>query len=152
MTKMSRDFIFVIKNFSCPVVENFIWIEPLLRGHLFYKATFSLSQRWPFNTCLTVYGHFILPLMFFGIASFCFISISSTLASRKVFFALSIKIKKWPYKTGDLLKEVQSIWNYLWQDKKRVTFKYRWLLNGGDRMGRFYCILPWTSRNSYSFL
>jgi hypothetical protein len=30
--------------------------------------------------------------------------------------------KKWFYKTGDLLKEVQFIWNCLWQDKKRVTF------------------------------
>jgi hypothetical protein len=29
---------------------------------------------------------------------------------------------KWPYKTGDLLKEVQSIWNHLWQDKKKVIF------------------------------
>jgi hypothetical protein len=26
--------------FSCPVIENFIYIEPLLRGHLSYKATF----------------------------------------------------------------------------------------------------------------
>jgi hypothetical protein len=25
-------------------------------------------------------------------------------------------------KTGDLLKEVQFMWNVLWQDKKRVTF------------------------------
>ena len=31
--------------FSCPVIDNFIWIEPLLRGHLSYRATFSLSQR-----------------------------------------------------------------------------------------------------------
>jgi hypothetical protein len=38
-----------------PVIENFIWIEPLLRGHLCYKATFSLSQWWPLNTSLTVY-------------------------------------------------------------------------------------------------
>ena len=30
--------------FSCPVIENFILIEPLLRGHLSYKTTFSLSQ------------------------------------------------------------------------------------------------------------
>jgi len=30
--------------------------------------------------------------------------------------------KKWPYKTGDLLKEVQFIWNFLWQDKRNVTF------------------------------
>ena len=26
--------------------------------------------------------------------------------------------KKWPYKTGDFLKEVQFIWIFLWQDKK----------------------------------
>ena len=31
--------------FSCPVIENFIRIKPILRGHLSYKATFSLSQR-----------------------------------------------------------------------------------------------------------
>jgi hypothetical protein len=45
--------------FSSPDIENFIWIEPLLRGHLSYKATLSLSQRWPLNTGLTVFwtGH-----------------------------------------------------------------------------------------------
>ena len=42
-------------HFSCPDVENFIWNESLLRGHLSYKATFSLSQRWPLNTGVTVY-------------------------------------------------------------------------------------------------
>ena len=42
-------------HFSCPVIENFIWIEPLLRGHLSYQAIFSLTQRWPLNTGLTVY-------------------------------------------------------------------------------------------------
>ena len=40
--------------FSCPVTENFIWIEPLLRGHFSYKTIFSLSQRWPLNTGLTL--------------------------------------------------------------------------------------------------
>jgi hypothetical protein len=42
-------------TFSSPVIENFIWIDPLLRGHLSYKANFSLSQWWPLNTGLTVY-------------------------------------------------------------------------------------------------
>jgi hypothetical protein len=37
------------------VIENFIWIEPLLRGHLSYKAIFSMSQKWPLNTGLTVH-------------------------------------------------------------------------------------------------
>ena len=44
--------------------------------------------------------------------------------------------EKWPYKTGDLLKEVQFVWNFLWQDKKKVTFEYRLLLIRGDHMGK----------------
>ena len=32
-------------HFSCHAIENFIRIEPLLRGHLSYKVTFSLYQR-----------------------------------------------------------------------------------------------------------
>ena len=38
--------------FFCPVIENFIWFKPLLRGHLYFKATFYLSQRRPHNTGL----------------------------------------------------------------------------------------------------
>jgi hypothetical protein len=34
--------------------------------------------------------------------------------------------KTWPYKTGDLLKEVEFIWNLLWQEKKKVTFTIQW--------------------------
>jgi hypothetical protein len=30
-----------MSHFSLAVIENFIWIEPLLRGNLFYKATVS---------------------------------------------------------------------------------------------------------------
>jgi hypothetical protein len=41
--------------FSCPFTKIFTWIEPLLRGHLSYKATFSLSLKWPLNTGLTIY-------------------------------------------------------------------------------------------------
>jgi hypothetical protein len=36
--------------FSCPVIEHFIRIEPLLRDQLSYNATFSSSQWWPLNT------------------------------------------------------------------------------------------------------
>ena len=44
---------------SCSVIENFIWIDPLLRSHLMsYKAIkghfFFMSQRWPLNTVLTL--------------------------------------------------------------------------------------------------
>ena len=42
------------------------------------------------------------------------------------------------------------MWNFLWLDKKKVTFQYRWLLNRGDRMGRltvirfiFYLLNQW---------
>jgi hypothetical protein len=34
--------------------------------------------------------------------------------------------KKWAYKTGNLLKEIQFIWNVTWQGKKR------WPLNTDD--------------------
>jgi hypothetical protein len=44
----------LIEVTAWPVIEHFICIEPLLRGHLSYKATFSLSQRSPLNTALTV--------------------------------------------------------------------------------------------------
>jgi len=30
--------------------------------------------------------------------------------------------EKVAYKTGDLLKEVQLIWKFLWQDKRKMTF------------------------------
>jgi hypothetical protein len=43
-----------LKKEGAPVIENFIWIVPILRGHLSYKVIFSLSQRWPLNTGLTV--------------------------------------------------------------------------------------------------
>ena len=41
--------------------RKFIWNEPVLRGHLSNKSTFSLSQKWPLNTDLTV---FVLPCSF----------------------------------------------------------------------------------------
>ena len=30
--------------------------------------------------------------------------------------------KRWPHQTGDLLKEVQFIWNFPWHEKKKLTF------------------------------
>jgi len=48
-------YLYLKVTFSCPVIENFIWIEPLLRGHLSYKATFSLFKRWPLNIGLIVH-------------------------------------------------------------------------------------------------
>jgi hypothetical protein len=41
-------------HFYCPVIEHVIRIEHLLRNHLSYKSTFSLSKRCPLNTGFTV--------------------------------------------------------------------------------------------------
>ena len=41
-------------TFSYSLIENFIWIEPILRSNLSYKPTLSLSQKWPLNTGLNV--------------------------------------------------------------------------------------------------
>jgi len=35
---------------------------------------------------------------------------------------INVEAWKWSFKTGNLLKEVQFIWNFLWQDKKRWPF------------------------------
>ena len=43
-------------SFYCTVIEHFIWIWSLLIGHLSYKTTLSLFQRWVINTGLTVYN------------------------------------------------------------------------------------------------
>ena len=47
--------------------------------------------------------------------------------------------KKWAYQTGDLLEEVQFIWNFLWQDKKWPFNTGDWFKRG-DCIGRFDCI------------
>jgi hypothetical protein len=45
--------------FYCLVIDNFIWIELLLRGHLYYKDTLSfpkgdlLIQVWLYSICRT---------------------------------------------------------------------------------------------------
>jgi hypothetical protein len=39
----------VLKGHLFPVIENFIWIKPLLRGHLSWK-----TKRWHLDTGLAV--------------------------------------------------------------------------------------------------
>ena len=41
-------------HYSCPIINNFILIEPLFRVHLSYKDIFSLSQWWSLNTGLNI--------------------------------------------------------------------------------------------------
>jgi hypothetical protein len=55
ITSIKQSPVFKGHLFNCPVIEDFIWIELLLRVRLSYKAMFSLSQKWPLNTCLTVF-------------------------------------------------------------------------------------------------
>jgi hypothetical protein len=54
--------------FSCPVIENFIWNEPFLRGHLSYKATFSLSHVWS-DSVWYVWSDSVWYVLFFIILS-----------------------------------------------------------------------------------
>jgi hypothetical protein len=56
--------------------------------------------------------------------------------------------KKWPYKTGDLLRNIQFIRIFFRQDTKMWPIKYRWLLNRGDRMSKFDCIIKLTKTGS----
>ena len=44
VTSIKQSSVFKGHLFSCPVIVNFIWIEPFLRDHLSYKATFSLPK------------------------------------------------------------------------------------------------------------
>ena len=45
---------------ACLVIKHFIWIESLLRGHLSYQVTLSLSQRWLLNTGLIMLIHYLV--------------------------------------------------------------------------------------------
>ena len=52
----------------------------------------------------------------------------------------------WDKKSG-LIRQVTSqrmfhfIWKFLWQNKKKMSFQCKWLLNRGDHMATFDCIL-----------
>jgi hypothetical protein len=65
----------------------------------------NVKHKWKFKTGSNVYT--------------CTVSIRRSPLGWKI---------KWSFKTGDLLKEVKFIWNFLWQVKKDVTFQYRSLL------------------------
>jgi hypothetical protein len=44
----------IFHDFLCPHSYCFFtWIEIIIRGHLSYKTTFTLTQMWPLNTSLT---------------------------------------------------------------------------------------------------
>jgi len=49
ITSIKQSPVFKGHLFNCPVIEDFIWIELLLRVRLSYKAMFSLSQKWPLD-------------------------------------------------------------------------------------------------------
>jgi hypothetical protein len=46
--------------FSCTVIENFIWTEPLLEGHLSYKATFFFVSKVPSTLQLSRHIHWVI--------------------------------------------------------------------------------------------
>ena len=48
--------VLTVHPFHCPVIENFIWIEPLFNiSTCLIRPLFSLFQMWPLNTGLTLY-------------------------------------------------------------------------------------------------
>ena len=55
VTSIKQSPVFKGHLFFFPFKEYFVGIEPVLRGHLSYKTTSSLSQRWPLNAGLNVY-------------------------------------------------------------------------------------------------
>jgi hypothetical protein len=97
----------------------------------------SLNHQWPSVICISVpilkvhmnwtsfkrspvlKGHFLAHLAK-GRVSFCH-HLSSINFSHFNLLLWNPSAKWWPFKTGDLLKEVQFIWTFLWQDKKKVT-------------------------------
>jgi hypothetical protein len=95
--------------FSCPVIENFIWIEPLLRRHFSYKTTFSLSQRWPLNTGLT------LPLSYI---SYIYIQVHTYFKISKKHNCRTIKKKK----DTNKIKTWHVFW-HIWICKKPIMQK-----------------------------
>jgi hypothetical protein len=86
--------------FSFPVIENFICIEPLLRGQLSYKATFrgrAIVLNATFNNISVTSWRSVLLVE------------EDRVLRENHRPATSHTKKKWPYKTVDLLKEVQCI-------------------------------------------
>jgi hypothetical protein len=55
ITFIKQSPVFKRSPFSCPIIEHLIWIEPLLRGHLSYKATFPLLSEEATNTKFIVF-------------------------------------------------------------------------------------------------
>jgi hypothetical protein len=54
----------LMSHFYCFIIETFIRIQPLLRGHLSHKVTFSLFKRWPLNAGWTVCDFFFIASVF----------------------------------------------------------------------------------------
>ena len=52
--------------------------------------------------------------------------------------------EKWSFKTGDILKEVE----FYDSTRKGISFKYRLLLNRGDRIDRLDCIMVIDSKHT----
>ena len=111
--------------------KNCGWTQVLRKGNQLFCLIFSIvnmcihylvlinvKHKWKLKTGSNVYTYTAKPVL------------RGQHLGRKI---------NWSFKTGNFLKEVKFIWNFLWQVKKNVTFQYRSLLNRGDRMVRLDC-------------
>jgi hypothetical protein len=119
----------------CTIIENIIWIEPLLRGHLSHMATCSLSQRWSLNTGLTV-------VLFISAV----ISYILTSQSYRYYLYIWTSQSYWYYL---YIWTSQSYWYYLylWTSQSYIYYLYIWT----SQSYRYYLYI-WTSQSYRYYL
>jgi hypothetical protein len=90
------------------------------------------TQRWPFNTGLTVIITEVLLSNHFDMVSFLFV----LLLYWSLFQNDCYTKKKWSFKTGDILKEVQFIWSGMFGDFLNLVFFFIYPRNPGTNIQR----------------
>ena len=115
-----------------------LWISQIMQiydSHWLYKImnladSINLSEshrlhKWEYKICAALkvecsfYHHNITEMLWKVTLDNYYLKYMQSNLYQEVTFRTN---KKWPYKTGDLVNEVQFLWNFLWQDKKMVTF------------------------------
>ena len=105
---------------------HFILIEPLFKGHLSYKATFSLSQRWPLNTgdCL------IEVTAWAGLTVFVELDNNKQVEYRVKSPKFLLHVFQYYYLNIEILKfyENWNVWNFLKILKSYENLEFFWNL------------------------
>ena len=128
----------VSSNLDQGEVFNNMWLSLLMTGRWFSSVSSTnktdshniteillkvvLNTVKPTNQTLFIVGYSKLITLWLLPTQHLCVNWQRNLSSRAIVLKHFRTKKMWPYKTDDLLKEVQFIWKYLWQDKKKVTF------------------------------